>query len=836
MKKLKQSIAIAITIILCISLNQSAFNGLINAMPQDVNSFDTEGELIKEAPGGVLIDFDDLADSVNVLSHYDDVTFTAGYTTWDSTASLLYPPLSSPNIAYSFEDNNNITFDNHVSYVSLYISTVFDYGIEVVAYTSTDLVVGRAAVGADVQNQFVEIDAPSGVIHRVSITGDSGFNTYWAIDDLFYLEYVLTIDRTITFEEFEVGSIGDSYPGLIFSPDYRTWDSSTNIYYPPESGDFVAVSNLVDNWLIFEMPVQKAGLFISTAIDDYEIVVTAYTDQDLVIEDIEIVANTPNQYIEFHSPLGRIHKISVSGIGLFYNHWTIDTLSFTVLNAPAPNLIDFEDLADGIIIGGNYAGLSFSPGFYSWDSSASVTWPPHSGDIVIYSHEAMPNITFSFPVEYVSFYINVNGDRNMQALAYGESGILLQKANITDDARNQYIVLRSLLGMIHRVTLVGDPGFSNQWSMDDICYIEYTPGENQLLEFDEVASGTFIETLYSGVTFTSGFQTLDTSANPSYPPQSGSNVIYSGLPNGNITFVNPVSYVSFYACTGVDYNIHIDVYNEYDVLIQTFDIAPVITNQFVELYSVGGFISKISIIGDPGYENYFSIDNLYIEQYKETFEFLIDFEDGSAYLEDSYPHVIFSPGFDAWNSLGNPYYPPNSGVNVAYSHELEPTITFTIPIMYTCFLISTPTDYAIDILAYSDADILIFNASVEPDSIDKLIEIYSEDSEISKIKITGTVGFATHWTIDNLYYAANIYTYDLDGDGLSYYDEMLLGTDPQDWDSDDDGYSDGEEVAEGTDPNDPGDYPIPVPEFGYISFILFVPFLMVLGLLFRRRK
>ncbi|MHA1447161.1 MAG: hypothetical protein ACTSSN_10740, partial [Candidatus Heimdallarchaeaceae archaeon] len=183
MKKLIQSIAIAITIILCISLNQSAFNGLINAMPQDVNSFDTEGEMIKEAPGGVLIDFDDLADSVNVLSNYDDVTFTAGYITWDSTSSSLYPPLSSPNVAYSFEVNNNITFDNHVSYVSLYISTVYDYGIEVVAYTSTDLVVGRTAVGADVQNQFVDIGAPSGVIHRVSITGDSGFNTYWAIYD-----------------------------------------------------------------------------------------------------------------------------------------------------------------------------------------------------------------------------------------------------------------------------------------------------------------------------------------------------------------------------------------------------------------------------------------------------------------------------------------------------------------------------------------------------------------------------------------------------------------------------------------------------------------------------
>ena len=156
--------------------------------------------------------------------------------------------------------------------------------------------------------------------------------------------------------------------------------------------------------------------------------------------------------------------------------------------------------------------------------------------------------------------------------------------------------------------------------------------------------------------------------------------------------------------------------------------------------------------------------------------------------------------------------------------------------MYACFHISTPYEYEYEVLVYSDDDTLIFKTSVEAGSVNKLIEIYSEDSRINEIRLNGTAGYNNYWTMDDLYYAANMYTYDLDGDGLPYYDEMLIGTDPHDWDSDGDGYSDGDEVSEGTDPLDPDDYPIPVPEFGYISFTLFVPFLMVLVLLYRRRK
>ncbi|MHA1347345.1 MAG: hypothetical protein ACTSO3_13175, partial [Candidatus Heimdallarchaeaceae archaeon] len=456
-------------------------------------------------------------------------------------------------------------------------------------------------------------------------------------------------EAIIDFEDLgDSDPIGASYPRLDFSPGFVIWNSTGSIYYPPESGENVALSHGINNWFVFDIPIQKVGLFVSTAVADYNLVFTAYTNQNIAIEEISITANTINQYIEFNSPLGRIYNISASGIVDFNWHWTMDTLSYIEFVSPTPNLIDFEDLADNTVVDGNYADISFSLGFEVWDSSGSSVYPPHSGDNVIFSNDALPSISFSFPVEFVSFYVNSPYAYDIQVLAYSASGILIEKDYVYGGALHQYVTLRSPIGMIHQINITGDPGFNSYSTIDDLCYIEYTPNENQLLTFDELASSTYVENLYDDVTFSPDYIVWNSSSNANYPPQSGDMVIYSNELVSNITFDNPISYVSLYVCAVADYDLQVEAYNVDDVLIQIVDVEPSVKNQLVELYSAGGFINRISVSGVTDFENFWSIDTLYFEEYKETFEFLLDFEDYTDSFLDVYPHITFSAGIESW--------------------------------------------------------------------------------------------------------------------------------------------------------------------------------------------
>jgi len=60
---------------------------------------------------------------------------------------------------------------------------------------------------------------------------------------------------------------------------------------------------------------------------------------------------------------------------------------------------------------------------------------------------------------------------------------------------------------------------------------------------------------------------------------------------------------------------------------------------------------------------------------------------------------------------------------------------------------------------------------------------------------------------DRLFWRVSVADVDSDGDGLSDYEEGILGTDPHNPDTDGDGYLDSSEHDKGTNPNDPADHP-----------------------------
>jgi len=130
MKRIKQSIALAITLILCFSLNQTAVNSLNDTMQQEGSSLTTDEQLIKQAPWEAIIDFEDLGDSDPIGASYPGLDFSPGFSIWNSTGSTYYPPESGENVAVSHEVNNWFVFDIPIQKVGLFVSTaISDYNL-----------------------------------------------------------------------------------------------------------------------------------------------------------------------------------------------------------------------------------------------------------------------------------------------------------------------------------------------------------------------------------------------------------------------------------------------------------------------------------------------------------------------------------------------------------------------------------------------------------------------------------------------------------------------------------------------------------------------------------
>ncbi|RLI92447.1 MAG: hypothetical protein DRO89_02105, partial [Candidatus Altiarchaeales archaeon] len=133
-----------------------------------------------------------------------------------------------------------------------------------------------------------------------------------------------------------------------------------------------------------------------------------------------------------------------------------------------PTTIDFEDLGHLDYVGTHYPGLTFSATAqalkkpdYNYEG-----YPPHSGDIVIFSlTQNSITITFDSPVTMVGAWITA-GVSDITLTAYDEDGNVLDSATVSVNYRsNDYAEVNS--PGIKYVT-ISDSG--NLWTMDDLTY------------------------------------------------------------------------------------------------------------------------------------------------------------------------------------------------------------------------------------------------------------------------------------------------------------------------------------------------------------------------------
>jgi immune inhibitor A len=147
-------------------------------------------------PNPTTINFDDLASGDYINNHYPGVVFSPGYRVWNSTGSPYYPPNSPPNVAYTHELNNSITFNSTVSYVQGYF-TVVSNRITITAYDASNSPVGSVSI-ANTTNQLVSFNHPG--IKRLVVTGTGEWYNHWALDDLSYCGEAAPCGKRVLFD------------------------------------------------------------------------------------------------------------------------------------------------------------------------------------------------------------------------------------------------------------------------------------------------------------------------------------------------------------------------------------------------------------------------------------------------------------------------------------------------------------------------------------------------------------------------------------------------------------------------------------------------------------
>ncbi|MHA1907986.1 MAG: PKD domain-containing protein, partial [Candidatus Thorarchaeota archaeon] len=370
------------------------------------------------------ITFEEVNRGAWVDDFYPDVTFT-GARCLESPYynDYGYPPHSGVKLVDTTTGTLTVEFDYTVSFISGWFTTV--YPVTLNAYDEDDNLLATTTVDSGYTNHaYAELEA-NGI--KYVVMHDHGM--YWTMDDFRYMPDWVHIDEGTTLDF--TGAFSDPSPSDTHTVEWDFGDGTPLVY-----GDLVQSHGFGDN-----------GIF--------EVTLTVTDDDGLSDSDSVFVIS--------------------SNVAPSVEILTEDSMT--------PGLITFEEVNRYAWVNDFYPGLTFS-GARCLESPYynDYGYPPHSGVKLVDTTGGSLNVTFDFPVSFVSGWFTTVYPVTIEA--YDEHGNLL--ATTTVDSGYTYQAYAELEADGIKFVRMFDHGM--YWTMDDFAYTPEVYDEGEDINFEGIFS------------------------------------------------------------------------------------------------------------------------------------------------------------------------------------------------------------------------------------------------------------------------------------------------------------------------------------------------------------
>ncbi|OLS28918.1 MAG: hypothetical protein HeimC2_03560 [Candidatus Heimdallarchaeota archaeon LC_2] len=274
-----------------------------------------------------LITFDEVPNFTNLTNAYSGVTFSWDWESWVTSGPFIAS--SAPSVAYSYDFNNFVQFDQAAKFVSVYVTNVFSLPIFLEGYDSLGKLVSNATIPGNVEAFYVSVASDVPNIDNIHFNYAPSTNGQWVIDDLHWSTNPIptAYSEWITFDTLPGSTILETaYSGVTFSFDWLTWNS-TSTSFTASSPHFVAYSYDFKNFIQFDQPARYVSVYV-TNVGSEPFPVEALNSTGGIVAIVNIPANTETYFVSLSSSTDDISSIHFDYPIADDGQWIIDNLSW----------------------------------------------------------------------------------------------------------------------------------------------------------------------------------------------------------------------------------------------------------------------------------------------------------------------------------------------------------------------------------------------------------------------------------------------------------------------------------------------------------------------------